>query len=548
MADLPAIDVLEKFLDELDGAGKKEFDRLFAQELSALWLPDARNEPQTTAYHSKADLMLYGGAAGGGKTDMLLGVAVTQHKRSVIFRKQATDLRDVSERLLAIVGGRDGWNGVEKVLRRDDQIIEFGHLEKPGSEEGWRGRPHDFIGFDEGAQLQKTKVQFVLGWLRSTSPGQRCRAIIASNPPSTDEGAWLLEWFAPWLDPGFPNKAANGELRWAVSAPNKEGTTVWLADNSPVIFEDPETHRRATDEEIALDDPRIVTPLSRTFIPSLLANNPYLAKTGYRAQLQSMPEPLRTQLLTGDFLSGRQDHERQVIPTAWIDAAMSRWTANPPRCPMTAMGVDVAAGGDDQTVIAVRYGGWFGNLVKKAGSECREPTPVAAAILNCRRDQCPVIIDLGGGFGGDALGLLERQGIPCTGYLGNRPSNATTKEGHLKFYNRRAEDWWRLREELDPNQEFGSAIALPPDPQLKADLSSPRIKDMSSTRGILIEEKADIKKRLGRSTDAGDAVVMALNEGSKAKARQQADSGRQARQERANTGFSSFKDKMRAAN
>ncbi len=81
-----------------------------------------------------------------------------------------------------------------------------------------------------------------------------------------------------------------------------------------------------------------------------------------------------------------------------------------------------------------------------------------------RRDRCPVVIDLGGGFGGDALGLLERQGIPCTGYLGNRPSNAKTREGGLKFYNRRAEDWWCLREELDPSQQFGSAIALPPVP------------------------------------------------------------------------------------
>jgi NADPH:quinone reductase-like Zn-dependent oxidoreductase len=51
---------------------------------------------------------------------------------------------------------------------------------------------------------------------------------------------------------------------------------------------------------------------------------------------------------------------------------------------------------------------------------------------------------------------------------------ASSREGGLKFCNRRAEDWWRMREALDPGQEFGSAIALPPDASIKADLAAPR--------------------------------------------------------------------------
>jgi hypothetical protein len=336
-------------------------------------------------------------------------------------------------------------------------------------------------------------------------------------------------------------------LRFAVTAPDSEGTTIWVEDASPVIFEAEKTCRRATSEEIAAVDDRIVKPLSRTFIPSQLADNPYLANTGYRAQLQSMPEPLRTQLLTGDFLAGRKDHANQLIPSQWIDAAMARWTPNAPRVRMTAMGVDVAQGGDDQTVIAARYGGWYAHLIKKPGAQCRDAADVAAAIMNARRDMCPVVIDLGGGFGGDALGVLERQGIPCVGYLGNRPSMGSTREGRLKFYNRRAEDWWRLREELDPNQEFGSAIALPPDPMVKADLSAPRIKDMNSTRGILIEDKADIRKRLGRSPDAGDAIVMALNEGGRAVVKLARQNQRDRRPERANVGFSEIKLRFRGS-
>jgi hypothetical protein len=71
-----------------------------------------------------------------------------------------------------------------------------------------------------------------------------------------------------------------------------------------------------------------------------------------------------------------------------------------------------------------------------------------------------------------------------------------------------------LREALDPDQPDGSAIALPPDPELSADLCTPTWK--LTARGILLEGKEEIRKRLGRSPGKGDAVVMAWSEGNKA--------------------------------
>ena len=56
---------------------------LLAQPFSAdyaAWTPEPSNRPQVEAYNSKADLLLYGGAAGGGKTDLLIGLALTQHR------------------------------------------------------------------------------------------------------------------------------------------------------------------------------------------------------------------------------------------------------------------------------------------------------------------------------------------------------------------------------------------------------------------------------------------------------------------------------------
>jgi len=186
-----------------------------------------------------------------------------------------------------------------------------------------------------------------------------------------------------------------------------------------------------------------------------------------------------------------------VIPTAWIEAAQARWREHAVRQPMTAIGVDVAQGGDDQTVVAARHGGWYARLVRKPGKDTREGSDVARMVVGVRHNNCPVVIDVGGGWGAAAVGALERNGIPVVAFNGVNPSVATTREGRLRFYNKRAEGWWRLREELNPDQERGSAIALPPDASIKADLAAPRWE--LTARGIKIEEKTEIRKRLGRS-------------------------------------------------
>jgi len=496
---------------------KIELDRLLAPELKSCWLPDPRNEPQLQAYYSEADLLLFGGGGGGGKTDLVCGVALNNHQNSVIFRKQSTDLRGIEDRIIALAG-YDGWNGSLKTLRREGKLLELGHLEKPGSEESWRGRPHDFIGFDEGAQLAKQKVRFVMGWMRSVDPKQRRRAIIASNPPTGGEGEWLIEWFAPWINPTFSNPARQGELRWAVTAPDKDGTTVWVPDGSPIVFTGALEWRYATDEEVNQGDlnTEVVFPQTRTFIQSLLRNNPYLANTGYKAQLQALPEPLRSQLLNGDFVVGREDHEWQVVPTAWVKAAQARWTESPPNnALMTAIGVDVAQGGIDRTILAPRHGPWYAPLIERPGILTPTGSHVAGLVVEVRRNNAVVVMDMGGGYGGAAKQRLNDNNINVRPFNGANSSGERTKDKQLEFANKRSEVHWRFREALDPDQDGGSPIALPPDPQILADLTAPRWK--LTPRGIQIELKEELKKpeRLGRSPDKGDAIVMAWSEGEK---------------------------------
>ncbi len=485
MADLLAD--LKEMIAGMSAKERADLDVILAPELNAKWLPTPG--PQTDAFLSKADLLLYGGAAGGGKSDLVLGLTQTAHKKSVVFRRAYTDLRGLSERLLEIAGSRSGWNGSDKVLKQNGRVVEFGALEKPGSELTWQGRDHDLIVFDEGAQLSAAKVVFVMGWLRSTLPGQRCRSVIASNPPMGGEGDWLMEWFAPWLDPLFPNPAAYGELRWAYQ---RGVTTVWV-DGPGVTVIDGEDFQHE----------------SRTFIPALLEDNPYLRDTGYRGRLQNMPEPLRSQLLKGDFLAGREDHEWQVIRTEWVRQAQERWKLAPvKRRRMLALAGDVALGGKDDTALASLHEDcWFGPMIKKAGVECREPADVALLMLGARRDGADLSVDGTGGWGSGVRSHLKTaHEIECASVVFSATAlNQRTADGKLGFFNLRSLMYWRFREALDP--ETGDEVMLPPDPRLFAELTAARY----SVRGdkILLEDKEAIKTRVGSSPDNSDAVVMA---------------------------------------
>jgi hypothetical protein len=89
-----------------------------------------------------------------------------------------------------------------------------------------------------------------------------------------------------------------------------------------------------------------VVARSRTYIAARLTDNPDLARTGYAAVLAGLPQELRRAYRDGDFSAALRDDEWQVIPTAWIEAAQARWTPTPPRQSMTAIGVDVAQGGN----------------------------------------------------------------------------------------------------------------------------------------------------------------------------------------------------------
>lgn len=460
---------------------RQEIDQLLTVG-TPVWQP--LSGPQTMAYESEADIIGFGGAAGGGKSDLMCGMALTQHKVSAIFRREATQLTGIIDRLRELVGSNDGFNGQQKIWRMDGRQIEFGSTPHAGDESKYQGRPKDFLGIDEAPNFLESQVRFLMGWVRTTTPGQRCRTLMTFNPPTTAEGQWIIQFFAPWLVEEHPNPAKPGELRWFATIDGKD---------TECASGEPFTHKG-----------ELITPQSRTFIPSNINDNPYLVGTGYVAQLQSLPEPLRSQMLKGDFKAGVEDDPWQVIPTEWVKAAQARWQARDAKKPMDSMGVDVSRGGRDETIISRRHGTWFDELLEQPGTASPDGPTVAAQVLAARRDGSPVHIDVVG-WGASPTDFLVANGIQTIAVNGASGGVGTTKEGNLEFSNRRAELWWRMREALDPLNP--DPIALPPDPKMRADLCAPKWKLLH--KGVQIEAKEDVVKRIGRSPDRGDAVVLA---------------------------------------
>jgi hypothetical protein len=486
-------------LDYMTDTERRELEALLS--MLPVWEPDARNQPQCVAYETEAFEVLYGGSAGGGKSDLLLGLARTKHRRGLLIRREFPDLeRSLISRSLEFYGDKKSYNSSKHVWNIDGRRIEFGHMERvgtpqePGDEESYASAPYDFISFDQLEQFPEYAYMFMISRARSADgSGQRVRIVSSANWVG-EHLDWIIKRWAPWLDPGHPNPAKPGELRWYYrmkgdeeERPAPDATPIWDAPANDWVI-----------------------PRSRTFIPAGLNDNPYLGDD-YKASLQLLPEPLRSALLYGDLRATMIDDAYQVIPRAWVKAAMARWTSEPPESEKDkplVVGTDVARGGDDKTLNAPRRGSWFDRLQKHPGRTTPDGQSVVAllAILlaNGGSSNLDVI-----GVGASAYDIAMDKSMDVRGINFANRSIATDKSGKLTFINKRAECYWRFREALDPTE--GENLALPPDAELEADLCAPRWS--IQTNGIKIESKEDIVKRIGRSPDCADAVVLAKADG-----------------------------------
>lgn len=481
-----------KVLPKLTKEQREQVDKL-VKATGKLWVP--QEGPQTEALESKADILFYGGSAGGGKTDLLLGAALTEQEHSIIFRREAVQLIGIEERMSTILPtGRKGYNSQTGVWRLPaKKVLELGSVK---DEEDWikyQGRPHDLKGFDEITHFSEKQFRTLIGWMRTDNPNVRQRVICAGNPPTSSEGEWVIRYWAAWLDPQHPNPARPGELRWYVS--DEKGDDKEVPGPEPVMVGDD-----------------LVTPKSRTFIPSSVDDNLFLLTTGYKATLQALPEPLRSQMLRGDFMAGRSDPVWQLIPTEWIKAAQARWKPLDIKGPMTALGFDVARGGIDKSTAARRHANWFDTFISVPGIVTNDGPKAAGFIAPLIRNGAPICIDAIG-IGTAALDFIRGLNLRVVPVVGSEGSKGTDKTGTLRFKNTRAEMYWRLREALDPTNP--EPISLPNDNELLGDLCAVRYKVvmLGQVAAIQIRDKDEIREVLGRSPDKGDALAMTFIDG-----------------------------------
>ena len=508
--------LLDDLIDRFEDLPQDQKDQVLeaAQRTTGgmTWIP--LPGPQSDAYFSEADELFYGGAAGGGKTDLGIGLGLNAHRNTLFLRRERDTAKDAFERVEEVLNTSEGRNAADLVWRKQEGDIErrikFSGCKDEKDKQKYKGRPHDLYVFDEISDFLKSQFMFIKTWNRSAAEGQRCRVLCTGNPPTTAEGLWVIEYWAAWLDPKHPNPAEEGELRWYTT--DKYGVEHEVDGRGPHTF----YHEDGSEETIKAR--------SRTFIRATLSDNPYLMKTEYGANLDALPADLRLAYRDGRFDVSLEDNPRQVIPTQWILEAQQRWKAvhggKPPKnVPMCSMGVDIAQGGDDETILAPRYDGWYADMIAVPGKDTPNGASIVALVVQHRRDGALPVIDMGGGFGGATSEKMTDNKMEHSKYKGGAGSTARSKCGTFTFYNKRAEAYWRFREALDPEQSGGSDICLPDDPKLVADLSAPLFDYKRSKGGFLelkITTKEDLIKNLGRSPDRGDAVIMAWTDGQKA--------------------------------
>lgn len=492
---------LDELIAAIEDLPKEQLDELQriagAQTKQLVWVPNPGPQ-DIAAYNCLADELFYGGQAGGGKTDLLAGIGFTMHERSLLLRRTNKEARGLIDRIADIFGSKEHWNGHDECWRFQGRTVDIGGVQLEDDKQKYKGKPHDLIGFDEISDFSETQYRFIIGWNRTTNPKQRCRVVACGNPPTRAEGLWVIKYWAAWLDPSHPNPAKPGELRWYTTI-NGEDTEVDGPGPHFVPGEDKPVYAR-----------------SRTFIPAELADNPDQDTPQYRAALAALPEELRAAYRDGNFQASLKDKPRQVIPTAWILEAQKRWLASPPPgVPMCSIGVDIAQGGKDKTILAARWDGYYAKLQRFPGAETPDGRTVAGLVIQARRDNATIVIDMGGGYGGAAYEQLTHNGIHCIPYKGSEGTTLRCCKNTMGLANTRAAAYWMFREALDPNQPNGSPIMLPPDDtDLIADLTAPVFWDQGGK--IYITTKEDVVEMLGRSPDAGDAVVMSWWSGPRA--------------------------------
>ena len=266
-----------------------------------------------------ADICIYGGAAGGGKSYALLLEPLrhigNKQFAAVTFRRTNPQilspggLWSESFNIYSLLGATPKLSPKPMWVFPSGATITFSHLEMESTKYDWQGSQIPLIMFDELTHFSESVFFYMLSRNRSMC-GVKPYIRATCNP---DADSWVANFISWWIDQdsGYPIEERCGKIRWFIRRDEK----VYWADRKQDLWEQ---FNLTTDEEKA-------EPRSVSFINSTLQDNKLLMQRdpSYLATLKALPTVERERLLYGNWkikqaagLYFKRTQVRNMLPCA----------------------------------------------------------------------------------------------------------------------------------------------------------------------------------------------------------------------------------------